>query len=263
MAKMDRVVYYEDPLNDDFAGTKIKRRALPKNYKFHSRNPFFRALSFFLYYIIALPLIFIFLKLFMRVKVVGKKNIKKLRKTGYFVYGNHTQIIDALTAQIFASRLKRTFIVADQDATSIRGIRWLLKALGILPVPLNPSESIKFKEAINYHIKKKRVISIFPEAHIWPYCTHIRPFEDSSFVYPSELGVPVVAMVMTYRKRKILKSRPPLPVIHLSRPFLPNMNVSIPDRKKALRDRVYEYFIDIASSEDNVEWISYQRKTVE
>ena len=261
--KEKKIVYYVDPLKDDFAGTKIKRRPLPKNYRYYSRNPFWIAGSFLLYYVVALPLIFLFLKLFRRVKVIGKKNLRRVRREGYFVYGNHTQIIDALTAQVFASRGKRTYIVADQDATSIPGIRWLLKMLGVLPVPLNPNEAANFKEAVEYHIKKKHVVSLFPEAHIWPYSTHIRPFEDASFVYPSETGAPIIAMVMTYRKRKRLKNHPPLPVLHLSRPFYPDMNLSLPDRKKKLRNQIYEHFLDIVSEDDNVEWIAYKKKEQE
>ena len=260
--KAKRIVYYEDALNDDFAGTKIKRRPLPAKYKFHSRNPVFNFFSVLLYYLLAWPIIFLVLKI-MRVKVVGKKNLKKIRRCGYFVYGNHTQIIDALTSQIFASKGKRTFIVADQDATSIPFIRPLLKMLGILPVPLTPEEGSKFSQAIAYHIKKKHVITIFPEAHIWPYSTHIRPFGNNSFVYPCELGSPVVAMVLTYRKRKILKNHHPLPTVHISRPFYPNMELSLPERKKKLRDQVYEQFLDIVSEDDNVEWIAYKKKESE
>ncbi|MBQ4254933.1 MAG: 1-acyl-sn-glycerol-3-phosphate acyltransferase [Bacilli bacterium] len=257
---MKKVVYYSDPLNDDFAGTKIKKKPLPKTYRFHHTNPFYRFFSNLLYYVIAYPVIFILLKVFYRVKVVGKKNIKSLRRKPYFVYGNHTQIIDALTSQIFASKGKRVYIVADQDVTSIPLIRGLVSTLGVLPVPATPDESAKFKEAIHYHMGKKHIVTIFPEAHIWPYSTHIRPFSDASFVYPCELNRPVVAMVMTYRKRKILKSHKPLPTIHLSRPFFPDMKLSLPDRKAALRHQVYDYFIDISSEDDNIEWIAYKKK---
>jgi hypothetical protein len=54
-------------------------------------------------------------------------------------------------------------------------------------------------------LSKKPGIMIFPEAHIWPYSTHIRPFGDESFVYPAELGAPVLAIATTYRPRKIFK----------------------------------------------------------
>lgn len=256
--KKKKTVYYNDPLNDDFAGTKITRKDLPKNFLFYHSNPIWKFFSFILYYIVAVPVIFLFLKIAYHVKVVGKKNIRHL-KGGYFVYGNHTQIIDAFTGQLFASRRRKGYIVADPDATSIPGIRGLLCMLGVIPIPTSSEEHVRFKEAIGKHIRKGHVVTIYPEAHIWPYCTHIRPFTEASFVYPCELNVPVVGMVMTYRQRRFFKNARPYPTIHLSRPFYPNDSLSLPDRKLALRNHVYEYFLDIASDEDNVEYIAYRK----
>lgn len=260
MRKPKKVVYYDDLLNDEFSGTKIKRVPLPKNYKYVHKNPFYRALSWFLYYIIAYPIVKLVVFVGYRVKVKGKRNLRHLRHSGVFFYGNHTQIIDAVTAQVNVSLGKRTYIVCNQDTTSIKGIRWLVTMLGCLAIPENPEEHEKFVEAIRYRIKQKCGISIFPEAHIWPYSTHIRPFGDDAFYYPAELNVPCVAMVMTYRERRFLKNHRPLPVIHVSRPIYPNMSLSLPERKKELRNRIYEFMLDYSSGEENVEWISYQKR---
>lgn len=255
--KPKKIVYYKDPLNDEFSGTKIKRKPLPENYKYVHKNIFYRAFAWFFYYIIALPIIWFVLKFIFHYKVKGNKRIRGIMNSGVFFYGNHTSITDALIAQALVSRGKRTYIVANQDSTSISGIRWLVSMLGCLPTPENGVESAKFVDAIKYRIKQRCGIMIFPEAHIWPYSTHIRPFPDSSFIYPSELGTPVVAICTTYRPRKIFKDKPPLPTIHVSRPFFPNMALSIPERKKELRQKVYDFLLDVASSEENVEYISY------
>lgn len=257
--KAKKIVYYEDALNDEFSGTKIKRIPLG-NYKYYSNNIFHRALSWFLYWVIAFPILWLIAKVGYGVKTVGKKNRRLLRGQGVFIYGNHTQIIDAFTGQIFAARGKRTYIVCNQDTTSIKGIRWLVNMLGCIPTPENPAEAEKYKECIHKRIKQKRGISIFPEAHIWPYSTHIRPFGDESFSFPAELGTPVMAMAATYRPRRFLKSFPPKITLHLSRPFYPNMKLSLPERKKQLRDFVYDYLLDRAAEEENVEYIAYVKK---
>lgn len=256
--KKKKVVYYKDALNDDFAGTKITRRDLPKNYLFYHKNPFYQFFSALFYYVVGLPIFFLYTKIGYHIKVVGKRNLRHL-KGGYFVYGNHTQIIDAFNAQLYASHLRRGYIVADPDATSIPVVRQIVSMLGVLPIPTTADEHVRFKEAIGIHIRKKHVISIFPEAHIWPYSTHIRPFSEASFVYPCELNAPVVAMVMTYRRRKFFKNARPYPTIHLSRPFHPDKNLSMTERKIALRNQIYEYFLDIVSEEDNYEHIIYRK----
>lgn len=257
--KEKKVVYYQDALNDEFSGTNIKRIPLG-DYRYYSDNIFNRFFSWILYWVIAFPILWLIAKIGYGVRVVGKKNRRLLKGQGVFFYGNHTQIIDAWTAQVFAAKGKRTYIVCNQDTTSIKGIRWLVKMLGCIPTPENPSEAERYKECLEKRIHQKRGVSIFPEAHIWPYSTHIRPFGDESFSFPAELGAPVVAMATTYRRRKVFKNRPPKITIHLSKPCYPNMKLSIPERKKQLRNFVYDYLIDKAAEEENYEYIAYVKK---
>ncbi len=259
MKREKKVVYYRDALNDEFSGTKIKRIPLG-DYDYCPKNIFFRMFSWFVYWIVAFPLFWVGTKLIYHIRIRGRKNRRLTRGQGVFIYGNHTQIADAWTGQIFAARGKRAYIVCNQDTTSIKGVRWLVNALGAIPTPENPAEAERFNACIRKRIKQKRAISIFPEAHIWPYSTHIRPFGDEAFALPAELGVPVVAMAATYRKRKILKSRPPYITLHISKPFYPNMKLSLPQRKKELRDYVYDYLLDKAASEENYEYIAYVKQ---
>ena len=255
--KPKKVVYYDDLLNDDFAQNKIKRKPLPENYKYVSMNPILWFITFLLYWVVALPILWLVGKIGYGVKVLGKKNLRKVRHQGVFYYGNHTQIADAWLAQCYMSGFRRTFIVASQDATSIKGIRWLIKGLGCIPVPENPKQREGFVAAIRHHIKFHHGICIYPEAHIWPYATRIRPFVDASFTYPAELDAPVIPFCVTYRSRKIFKNASPRMTIHIGKPIYPDMNLSLPERKKALRDACYEYMIDKATEDDNAEYISY------
>ena len=261
MTREKKTVYYEDLLNDEFSGTHITRIPLGENYVYASNNIFHRICSWFLYWIVAYPLIFLFLKIGYHVHVSGKKNRKYLRGQGIFVYGNHTQIVDALTGQVFGMQHKRGYIVCNQDTTSIKGVRWLVNMLGAIPTPENPKEAERYKACITKRIRQKRGIVIFPEAHIWPYSTHIRPFGDESFSFPAELGTPVIAMATTYRQRRFFKYRRPYITLHLSKPIYPDMHLSLPERKKELRDRVYEYFLDKVNEEDNYEFVRYVKKT--
>ena len=252
-----KVVYYTDPLKDEFSGTKITRVPLGK-FTYVPKNIFWNAASFFVYWVIAFPLIWIFTR-FLFVKVKGKKNRRALRGKGVFIYGNHTQIFDAFNGQIFATPGKRGYIVCNQDTTSIKGIRWLVHLMGAIPTPETPAEAEGYKDCIKKRIHQRASITIFPEAHIWPYCTHIRPFGDESFSFPAELGAPVMAMCCTYRHRKVFKNRPPLVTLHLSKPIYPDMSLSIPERRKQLRDYVYDFMVRIAAEEENVEYIRYVR----
>jgi 1-acyl-sn-glycerol-3-phosphate acyltransferase len=160
--------------------------------------------------------------------------IKNLRKTGYFIYGNHTHIMDAFISQVCITRPKRTFIIADPDAVSIPGVRNLVMMLGCLPLPSTNGTTKKYLEAIQYHIGKKHAIVVFPEAHIWPFATFIRPFSSSSFRYPAKLNTPVVPIVATFEKRKIFKRcLKPRMVITVGEPIFPKQHA---DLKTSMQD---------------------------
>ena len=89
MAKNKKIIYYEDELNDDFAGGSIKKRTIDDKYKFIHKNPFWKLIEFILYYIIAYPLIWFFMRCILCVKFVNLKAIKKHKGT-YYLYGCHT-----------------------------------------------------------------------------------------------------------------------------------------------------------------------------
>ena len=52
-----------------------------------------------------------------------------------------------------------------------------IQLLGAIPIPNNKNGMKNFINAIETHINKKHSITIYPEAHIWPYYTKIRPFK--------------------------------------------------------------------------------------
>lgn len=256
-----RVVYYEDPVNDDFAKNKIKKKPLPKRFKWTHKGPIWNFFAYILYYLIALPILWAYTMILYQPKFVGKKKLKKAHvRKGYFVYGNHTQNIDGFISQIFLCFPHRAYVVTSQEAFSLPGIRWLLQMLGVIPVSDTPEGAKSFIKAIEYRHHRGDPIIIFPEAHIWPYATVIRPFPEASFSYPAQLNAPVVAICTTYKKRKLFRHSPPRPIIHVSDPIYPNPSLPLGERTKALRDAAYEYMVETSSSLDNYEYIRYMPK---
>ena len=263
MRRVKKTIYYEDPLNDDFAGTKIKPRPFPEKYRYVRKNPFWVLLSYFLYYVLAYPILWIVGKIWVGVKVKGRKNLRVLRRRGVFFYGNHTQIVDAWAVQVYVAKGKRSYIVADQDAINIPGLKGFVTLLGVMPIPDNAHRE-DFIKAIDYHYHHKKGIIIYPEQHIWPYSTHIRNFPDDSFTYPAKLGAPVVAICTTYRRPWLFPNkRKPKMTMHVSSPFYPKMKKSLAERKKDLRDKVYDFMLTHSCEDENIEYIRYVKKKEE
>ena len=66
---------------------------------------------------------------------------------------------------------------------SLKGTGTLVEMLAAIPIPSNVAGMKNFLTTIQKKIDKKSSITIYPEAHIWPYYTKIRPFKDVSFKY--------------------------------------------------------------------------------
>lgn len=254
-----RVIYYSDFNNDDFAKNKgIKWKPLPKNFKYlRKKNIFFRFFGWLIYRI-AMPFVWLYVKIVWGQRVVGKKRLKRAHiHGGYFLYGNHTQEADGVIPHGTIANPRRVYTVCSQDVVNIPGIKTLVMMLGALPVPLNPEEAQKFLEAVEYHYKKGSAILIYPEAHIWPYTTIIRDFPDASFTYPAQLNAPVVAFCNTYKKRKIFRELPPKIVTHISAPIYPDVSLPLGERAHDLREQVHNFMVDVSGSLDNYEYIRY------
>ena len=147
--KPGQTIVYRDELTDDFFETRTNRTvSVDGNYRYLPKNPFFRFFSFLAYYCLALPLLWLYGKLILRVRVEGRKNVRKLKKTGYVVYCNHTNWWDSFIGAVFVARPKRTYVVANKTAISIRGIRTLVRMLGCIPVPDTTRAFMNFNGAV-------------------------------------------------------------------------------------------------------------------
>ena len=158
---MKKVIYYSNDQTDDFAELNIRQKQLPPDYPYFTKDPVRKALAFLLYYGLALPLVFLFQKLIYGERIVGRSKLKPYRKTGYFLYGNHTRIAgDAYTPALVAFP-RKAFIVANPDCVSIPGIRRIVEDLGAVPIPTTASGMKNFLAAIRTHTEKGHAVMIY------------------------------------------------------------------------------------------------------
>lgn len=238
------VVYYTDELNDDFAGTHIKPKKVDQNFKYAKRNFLWNICSFLIYYLIAIPVVWVYERIFLQVKIKNKKALKKIKKQKCFFYGNHTSFIDAFTPNILSFPTRNRILVSP-DTISIPCVKNLVQMLGAVPVPNTLSGMKKFTESV-YHLHKHSNITIYPEAHIWPYFTGIRNFSDKSFGYPITTNSPVVAFFTAYSEPKGLFSRYRKAniTIYVNEPVFPNRELPKKEAQKELRNKVYDFMKD-------------------
>lgn len=252
-----KVIYYSNELEDEFSTAIIKARAIDESYDYGGRSFFWKMRRFFIYRIMAQPLAFIYLKLVFAHRIVNRKVLKGFKSSALFLYGNHTNTFSDPLVPTFVSFPKGAFVIVHPNNVSIPFWGHFMPLLGALPLPDNLAAGRNFMNAVKFHVKEKRSIVIYPEAHIWPFYTRIRPFLDSSFKYPVEYKVPVFSFTNVYTKRRFTKN--PKMTTYIDGPFFADETLSINERKKKLRDEVYEAMCK-RSLLNNYEYIKYIKK---
>ena len=256
--EMSKTVYYTDELNDEFSGIPAKHFYIPKDYVYVHKNLFYRFVTFLVYRLIMTPLAFLHNKFSLHQKFANRKVLRECRKEGYFIYGNHTQQLGGGYTPNLLCYPKKVYIVVSPDNLAVKGLKTILEMSGALPLPSTIESMGDLLEAVEKRIVQHHVICIYPEAHIWPYCTTIRPFKSVAFKYPARLGAPVYAFTDTYKKRKFGKA--PRIVTFVDGPFYPDASLSLNDQAQKLRDQVYDAMVNRAEKESTYSIIDYVKK---
>ena len=255
-----KVIYYSDELNDEFSLAQITPRVIDGNYKYINTSVFKKCTHFFWYRIIATPIAYIYTKLVFRHRVIGREILKKYKNTGYFIYGNHTQDIADAFIPSMLNFPKDDYVIVHPNNVSMPVLGKVTPSLGALPLPDDMHAYKNFIKAVEKRIEQKHTVVIYPEAHIWPYYTKIRPFKDVSFSYPIKLNTPAFCFTNTYQKRKLSK-RPKI-TTYIDGPFYPDKTLSAKEQKKDLRDRIYNTMCKRAEN-SNIAVIEYRKRDEE
>ena len=253
-----KIIYYQDEINDDFASTNINTKPLRENYIYVHKNIIWRAAAFVLYRIIAQPLVFAFVKIAYHQRFENKSVLKAAKNSGAYIYANHTNsLADAFIPNILRHS-KKGYIVVGPDAMSIPCMNNIIEMLGGIPLGSTLKQSKETVRCIKQRIAQKNFVTIYPEAHIWPYYTKIRDFSAASFGYAADGDAPVFAMTTCYQKRRFGKR--PKAVTYLDGPFYPDSSLPVAKRKEQLRNMCHAAMSARAEKYSTYEYITYIKK---
>lgn len=249
-----RVVYYRDPLRDEFSGISRKPCTVDGSFPFLREGRLYRFFKWLVYRAAVTPIAFLYCKVRFHLRVEGKEKLRG--RQGCFLYGNHTQVpADGfLTAVVPFPR--ETHVLVNSDNIALKGTRTLMQMLGALPIPTERSGFPAFEQAVRQHIARGRCVVIFPEAHIWPYATLIRPFGAVSCRYPVELEAPSFTFTVTYRASRRGKPRM---VVYVDGPFF-GIGDTRKQRQESLREQLYGAMRARADMPENHAFIRYERE---
>ena len=131
---------------------------------------------------------------------------------------------------------KRQVILAHPDNVSLYGTKNIMEMLGAFPIPNRLGGMKNFLGELENHISMGHPIYIYPEAHIWPYYTKIRPFSESSFRYPVIYDRPAFSFTIAYQKH-LFRTKI---TVYIDGPFYPDTTINPRQAAVKLRNQVHD-----------------------
>lgn len=253
--KAPRIRFYSS-FDQDFEQTRDQNFRVPPDYRWVRRDWPYRLLSGLIYGI-AIAFATVYCRLFLHIRFENSRVVKQGRKTGAFLYCNHTQPLGDVFTPALPCLPGRIYTVVSPANLAIPVIGKLLPYLGALPIPDTLKGMKEFTAAMEYRVNQRKYVTIYPEAHVWAYYTGIRPFSASSFKYPVKLGKPVYCMTSTYQQRR--PGKRPRCTVYVDGPFYPDASLSPKEQALHLRDQVYEC-MERRSQASNCQYIQYIQK---
>jgi len=234
--KKTKTIYYSDEQNDEFSSAKIKTKKIDGAYSYVREGFFAKAFSFFMYRLVFMPLSYLYMKIRYGFTIKNRKALKRAEK-GFFLYGNHTAGDVDPYMPTMISFPKKVYVIVNAANVSMPVLGKITPYMGALPLPDDMKATCNFTRAVNKRVEQKAAICIYPEAHIWPYCTFIRDFGDRSFGYPVKLNKPVFCFTNVYTARRF--GNAPRLTTYIDGPFYPDTELPVAEARKKLRDEVF------------------------
>lgn len=244
-------VYEYKSFDDDVVTSSGQNFELPEDYR-HIRDKRWERLWSSVILGIFRIVAWAWLRWGLNASFVGRKKFLEVSNDkGFFVYGNHTQEFgDPMIAIALGFRPVRRKVsaVCSPSNLGVPVVGHLLPYLGAIPIASGLNGLRKTEEAIHWCCDRARPVVVFPEAHVWPWYTGIRPYSSVSFHYPVKERLPVFAMTVTYHKRRF--GRRPRTIIYIDGPWLPDQTLSERAQKDQLRRIVREAMEKRAAGSD-------------
>lgn len=182
----------------------------------------------------------LYVRLFLHVRVKNRQVLKEQQKSGkgYFVFGNHTQEIGDVFIPALVCAPTRYYAVCAAANLGVPVLGKILPWLGALPIPADMHRLKNLTDAIHTRIGEGCAVIVYPEAHVWPYCTKIRNYPATAFHYPVAEQAATFAMTTTYQKRRFGKK--PGITVFVDGPFYPDETLKPAGQRKQLHEQVME-----------------------
>ncbi len=190
---------FKQSIEDDKRRVVSKQKAQKRYRKQFAQSWLKKAFSFIVYYGIALPVLFVYLRILCGVKIKNKKNIKDV-KGGAIMVSNHVHTLDSVMGAMTLFPKKPIFTsIKSNFKLPVAGR--LVNILGSMPVPETPSEMKVFFYELSKQVRKGKVVHFFPEGELIQGDTKLRDFKRGAFMLAEETKSPILPIGISFHEK--------------------------------------------------------------
>lgn len=204
-----------------------------------------RMLSFLVYFLIAVPVLWVYIILFRGVRIKNRKRLTKL-KSGAVLVSNHVHTLDSAMNGIAAFPKKPVFTgISANFKLPVAGL--LVSILGTVPVPETLDEMKVFFLELVRQARRGRFVHFFPEGELVKYDESIRPFKRGAFQIAEEARVPVVPIGISFHEKKSIFPlfSPNKVILNIGEPIYPDIFKLKKESIQSLHEATWESMVDL------------------
>lgn len=249
-----RSIYYYQNFQEDFVQAPQQNLRLPLSYSWQQINNPSKKFKTQIITNLARTFSHFFCNYYLKIKFSQAHILIPYQQQGLFLYCNHTLTVGDAFWPFQLFKQQKIALLAEPANLSLPIIGKLLPWAGALITPSRSHQMPQFLAAIAQRIKTNNAIIIYPEAHVWPYYTHIRPFNSAAFHYPVKYHTPSFCATTTYQRP--LHGQRPRITIYLDGPFWADQQKTIKKQKLQLQRQITNC-MQKRSKLSNYEYIIY------
>ncbi|NLN81419.1 MAG: glycosyltransferase [Clostridiales bacterium] len=207
----------------------------------YHRGFIFKLFARLFYTGIASPILLLWTRFVLGVKVYGRKNLRGLK--GALTVCNHVHLLDSALVGLAVFPRRVIFPTLPQNVKTL----WpgkLVRVLGGFAIPDSIMELKTFFDEMEFLLMKNHIVHFFPEGELKPYDTGLRSFKKGAFHLAAQARVPIVPMSITFEApkglMKIIRKKPVMR-LHVGRPIEPvdtDLEIDSKLRMKAVREQM-------------------------
>ncbi len=170
-----------------------------ENYRYHQRGwdafwtGFWRTLMFLFGWILT--------GVCFGARVVGRKNLRAIKKSGAICICNHFNYLDTLLVRQAVGHFRSYHTMGPMNNKGGLG-GWIVRHGGMLPFSADHTAARNLNKEIERLLKKGKIVNFYAEQAMWTNYQKPRPMKDGAFHYAIKHNVPVLPLFCTFKRKK-------------------------------------------------------------